>query len=139
MNQKLPTAKQSSTQLPANRFVRNKAHLSLKCCDQDRPDIGCVVILVCDERLDALRRNQSHPMPKRLHAPRPIMCAATGLENDPARSRLGHEFRELLSRELLTVPYFPCSQGSLKPENILGRINSDHHVVLRAVLSAVWL
>ena len=138
MNQPLPAAEHRCVRLLVNRFGLNEAHLGLACCDHDRLGIGSVILLALHERAHVLRRDQFHLVPKRFHFPRPVMCATTGLENDQARSLLGHEYRKLPSRKLLTELHFPRSQGPVKLENILCQINSDHHIVHLAVLSVVW-
>ena len=52
---------------------------------------------------------------------------------------LGHEYRELLSRELLAELHLTCPQGAMELKNILCQVHPNHHILHLAVLSAVWL
>ena len=138
MNQPLSAAEHRCVRLLVNRAGFNQVYLGLACCDHNRLCISRIIFLALHERVHVLRRDQFHLVPKRFQYPRPVICAAIGLENGQARNLLGHEYRKLLSRKLLSELYFLRSQGLVKPENMLCQINSDHHIVHLAIFSVVW-
>jgi hypothetical protein len=88
-------AKQRGAELLTFGLRFDEAHLGTLSCNNDVLDIGHMVLMPFDERLDIDWRDQTHVMPQPLKFPTPARRRRTSLHGDHAFGLLCYECEQL--------------------------------------------
>src|SRR5215213_7539437 len=138
-DQPVTHADQHQGGLLLDRFYRNKAHCRpahrlAKCFS-----IRHIVLAALDVRLDQLRRDQLHCMPKGLQQPRAMVACTAGFDRDHCRRKLLEKCKHLLAAQLLPQNRLLGSIHPVKLKNVFRRIqpNSANLLHGRSPLSEI--
>lgn len=82
-------------------------------------------LLPLDERLDIVRRDQTHRVTGSRHLLRPVMRAGASLHRHAARRLPRHEPDELRPRQLLAEQHGPVRRRAMHLEHVLCEIDAD--------------